>query len=578
LTGFSGSLSRGGLQAGGAGRTFEGCRTLFRGHLADRRGVAARLGAAPGAAAEDVLALAYRRWGEALTRFVLGEYAAVVADEAAKTALLVHDALGLVPLFYSQRPGELVFATHLTELVGIVGTGELDEAYIADYLATGEIPGERTPYALIRRLLPGESLRWSPDRVVARSVWSLAQADVELPASERGYDERLLGLLHDAVGGAVAGGERAWAELSGGLDSSTVVSIAASAGRNPEAISFVYPRWPAADESRFMKAVAERWNVPHHSLDASVLLPFTEPPSGFFPEPTPSIYMGRLANARDELLASHGVDVLLTGIGGDQVFGADAGMPFHLGDALFSRRPWRALRDLPEWNARGARSMAHTIWHELLAPAIRHARGRQVWRAPSKDLPDWIDPAYRAAMALESRCAHRLAPRCETPSRQFVADELWNIGLNVSARGRRGARHETRHPLLFLPLVEFMSCVSWRYKIHPSGDRVLQRRALRDVLPEAVLRRRSKAGGTWALVEGIRTSSVWSELLCDRPEMVERGIADRDRWRLAVRQARMGQLHGDRFFMTAVALEAWLQQMRRARIAGPTSRGTNNGP
>ena len=572
MSGFFGSLSRGGLQPAGAGAAFEGCRILFRGHLAHRRELAERFGAAPGASAEELLARAYRRHGEALTRVVLGEYAAVVLDVAAHTALLVHDALGIVPLFYAERSGELTFATHLTTLVEALGVRQLDEEYIADFLATGEIPGARTPYAQVQRLLPGEVLRWANERVGSRFAWTLAQADAELPASDAGYDERIVQLVHDAVRAALDEDERVFAELSGGLDSSTVVSAAASAGRALDAVSFVYSRWPPADERRFMEAVAERWNVTLHPIDASELLPFSEPPAGFFAEPTPSIYMGRLARARDELLASHGADVLLTGTGGDEVFGSDAGMPFHLGDALFTGRPWRALQDVSEWGGRGARSMLHSVWHELLAPAVRHVRGRQVWRVPSKDLPDWIDREYRAARALDTRCEGRLSPRCATPSRQFVADALWNIALNLGTRAQRGVRHDTRHPLLYLPLVEFMSCAPPHYKVRPGADRVLQRRALRGILPEAVLRRRSKASGSWGLVEGIRRSSAWCELLSDRPEMVERGIADRERWRLAVRQARVGQLHGDRFFMTGVALEAWLQQLRerRAPVGEPT--------
>ncbi len=567
MTGFFGRLSCRGLDARGAEAVFEGCRALFHGHLSHRRALADQLGAAPDASAAELLARAYRRRGEALTRIVLGEYAAALFDVAARRALLFHDALGLGPLFYSQRPGELVFATHLEQLIDALGIGELDEAYIADFLATGEIPGARTPYAHVRRLLQGEALRWSPERVVARTVWSLANADATLPAGDDGYEERLRDLVHDAVGGAHGDGERVWAELSGGLDSSTVVSVAASAGRDVEAVSFVYPRWAPADERRFIDAVVERWNVPLHPLDASELLPFAELPSQFFAEPTPSLYMGRLARARDELLATHGVDVLLTGIGGDEVFGASAGMPFHLGDALFSARPWRAVGDVLEWSGRGVRSKLHTVRHELLAPAARHLRGRQVWRVPSRDLPDWIDRNYRNATALDSRCEHRLAPRCATPSRQFVADALWNVGLDAGVRAQRRTRHVTRHPLLHLPLVEFMCVVPPRYKLRLDGDRVLQRRALRGILPEAVLRRRSKASGSWGLVEGIRRSSAWCELLTDRSEMVERGIADRERWRLAVRQARVGQLHGDRFFMTGVALEAWLQQVRERRAA-----------
>ena len=86
-------------------------------------------------------------------------------------------------------------------------------------------------------------------------------------------------------------------------------------------------------------------------------------------------------------------------------------------------------------------------------------------------------------------------------------------------------------------------------------------------------RRASKGNGNPMLVEGLRRSRDWPAFLCDTPLMAERGIIDAAAWRKAVRQASVGQTYQDKFFLAAVAVEAWLKQLadHRARTAARTS-------
>jgi len=133
--------------------------------------------------------------------------------------------------------------------------------------------------------------------------------------------------------------------------------------------------------------------------------------------------------------------------------------------------------------------------------------------------------------------------------------------------------HEVRSPLLYRPLVEFMYSIPWGQKLRPRCDRYLQRRALKGVLPEAVRRRGTKASGSAALIEGLRRSKDWIPYLCDTPLMAEAGIADADEWRRSVRQAAVGQTHGDCYFLAGVAVETWLRGLAGLRHARAPARG-----
>ena len=127
---------------------------------------------------------------------------------------------------------------------------------MADFLALGFIPGERTPFVGIRRLLPGTSLVWSRGRVEELQTWNLNDVPPLNYGSDREYEDHFRSLLESAVRATLAPTGPTWISLSGGLDSSSVACVAASlAGRELAAYSVLCSAWPEADERTWMRAV-----------------------------------------------------------------------------------------------------------------------------------------------------------------------------------------------------------------------------------------------------------------------------------------------------------------------------------
>ena len=322
-----------------------------------------------------------------------------------------------------------------------------------------------------------------------------------------------------------------------------------------------------------MRAVLDRYPSPWHPIDAETLLPFSGSPEQILDEPSSSAIFVERRRAINTLLASHGVERLLTGLGGDAVLCASPGrVPAHLSDALFSARPADAFRDVAEWKAGSPdqRSWSYWLLRGLLAPAATHLFRRSILTTPRHPLPPWLDRDFASRMRIGARAGRPLAPRCPRPSEQDLADALWINALATSSVPARQRSYEIRSPLPYRPLVEFMYAVPWHQKLRPKCDRFLQRRALKGILPELVRRRAGKAGASWEMVEGLRRSPRWVECLCDSPKIASLGIADRERWRQAVAQAAVGQTHGDVFFLAGVAVELWLKglELGAARKAG----------
>ena len=548
------------------GARHAGCRVHLRGYVANRDELAGLLAPPAGRDADDaeLIALAYRRWGDALQTRVEGEYAVAVLDETHDVALLTHDRTAIVPVFYREDRDGLGFASHLADLAPD-GGGALDEDYLADYLTTGFVETARTPYPDIRRLLPGESLTFERGRATVRRTWDLASVAPLEGASDTEYEERLRETLGRVIGPAALGG-RAWGELSGGLDSSTVVAFAAPAGIT--ALSVVYPTMPDANEELWMRDVVEMHDLAWERLEGDRALPFAAPPDTAFSEPTVAVIDVAANRQQDELLASHGVELLLTGAGGDAVLRAD-GPPQHLADPLFRLHPVRTARELARWRSSRPPRRSWLYWatRHALQPAYDHLLGRTPREIPNRGLPSWIRSEYERDRRLRRRARRRKATRAPTPGQQAHWDQIWTMSMAAGVAGQRETPHEVRRPLLQAPLVELMFSVPWEQKLRPDCDRYLQRRALRGVLPETVRRRATKTAFSQPVLEGLRRNRDWVELLTDSPRLAEHGIVELETWRETVAQARFGRTHTDKHFLAAVSLEVWLQQ----RLSAPSA-------
>lgn len=547
---------------------------LNSGYIANRTDLVARFADVGSKVAGDddagIFARAYEHWGNDLSRHVLGEYALAVHDLADRSLALFHDELGLVPLFYSATPGGITFSSRLDDLVLEVGTGELDEEFIADYFARGEHFGDRTPYRDIQRLLPGESIRYRTGMVQKHNAWTLAEIARLRYSNPQDYAEHLRQLVGEAVTAALPSiGQKTWCELSGGLDSSNVLCVANQRRAGIEAVSFIYPQSYSMDEQEWIKVVLREVPVAWHSVDVDSARPFTLLPDDFQAQPNDWIVRAAKKQAYLKLLTDNGVKIVLSGEGGDSVFLGDLQEPFFLADLLL-RGQWGQLwKEIPPWaNAvRGERSWTFGFLTYALRPAIRHLRSQtlEYRRIP---IP-WAAESFRRRKKLDQR-----GFKWWLPAASFVGDAYMQQRIMRSASIINTLYYdlhgdvEFRHPLMYRPLVEFMTAIPWSAKVTPDLDRALQRQAFRGVVPLKTLQRPDKGGGDQATIDGLENSRKWHAALTEQPRIVSRGYADLGKWRAALQQARFGKSIGLKYFQASADLEIWLQ-----RLEGEASEG-----
>jgi asparagine synthase (glutamine-hydrolysing) len=487
-------------------------------------------------------------------RELSGDWSFAGWDPAGRVVILATDYAGVRPLCYSVDDRRVLWSASLGELVEATGAAGLDDEFVASFLSNRGLTG-RTPYRQIRSVPPGHAVRIREGRVSVERYWDLPAHETRL-SDGREYEERLRELFREAVATRVAGHERVCAELSGGLDSSSIVCMAAGLHPRTATVSYTHPG--AADEP-FIREVEARCGVSASRIDVREH-PFATP--AHTGGSAPGWWEARY-QALARYLASTGATALLTGQLGDLVMGnlfddsdrvagllrrlrfRDAGREAYLWSRAL-RMPiypilWRAFR------------MAVSSWtpepSDDLSPAAGQPRmtetsltGRVAEAAAKEANP--YEYAWRSAPP-ERRRRFRAAARMLSSQRLQVPEPLLHLSYT--------------HPFVHRPLVEFMLTIPSEVVCGPGEPRRLQRRAFRDLLPERVLHRRSKASFGDAFGAALRPMAAEMARHPDRLRVVELGYVDRGS--LLARLERYGQgLDCNALqLQTVILFEYWLR-------------------
>src|SRR6266508_4259114 len=194
-------------------------------------------------------------------------FALAIWDERERTLFLARDRVGKKPLYHCQlADGTLVFGS---EIKAILQHPEVQRepnlAAIDQYLTLQYVPSPMTAFQGIRRLPPGHWLRWQDGRVHVQRYWEL-RFEPKLTEREPELEEETLRLLREAVSIRLESEVPLGAFLSGGVDSSAVVALAAEASRSrlrTFSIGFDHGDF---DESPYARMVARRFDTEHHEL------------------------------------------------------------------------------------------------------------------------------------------------------------------------------------------------------------------------------------------------------------------------------------------------------------------------
>lgn len=447
----------------------------------------------------EVLVHAYEEFGVDLVSRLRGMFALAIWDGRQHCLVLARDRLGKKPLFYAVRGQELMFCSEIQGLLAAGVDRAVDDTAIAEYLTYGYIPAPRTGFASIRKLEPAHVLTYKDGRVSTTCYWTPSFE----PKNELRFDEAaeaFLGLLDEATRIRLISDVPLGVLLSGGLDSSTIVALAARHSDRPLRTFSVGFTEADFSELRFARLVADRFGTEHHEfiVDPSAVdvLPtlvrhFGEPFADSSAIPT--YYVAHLARQH--------VTVALNGDGGDELL---AGYDRYRAVALagiFDRAPAAAWTLSTLSAIVPKRSLGPVVTTRVrrllealsLAPDERYLRWIGYFEGPRnagvyRPRIERLRPSsgeYLARAAASARAS-------ETVERAMAADLLTYLPGDLLVKmdiATMANSLEARSPFLDHELVEFVSALPRSYKMSLWSSKRLLRRAVRDILPRSILSR-----------------------------------------------------------------------------------------
>jgi asparagine synthase (glutamine-hydrolysing) len=536
----------------------------------------------------EVLLAAWRVWGIGALERLHGMFAFAVWDVRARRLSLARDRLGEKPLFYWRDGARFAFASEIKGLVDLLPSAPpLSPTAIDTFLHYQYVIEPETPLEGVAKLPAGHVLEIGVDRwgAAPRAYWDVAS----VPAVDGAPAECLRGALERAIELTLRSDADVGIALSGGLDSAVIAALATRTRKDVAAFTVGYPGHPSFDERHAARQLADRLSIPHVSAELS-----TDQFAAFFPELVSALDepIGDIAAyghyAVAQLAARHGMKVLLTGIGGDELF---FGYGWVREAVRLSRLKRHAVMRPSGFDRLRADLQRLVLGYPAILHAVANRRFPEWWRHTVErrfdygrlDLehPDeWVfyqldyhwDPARQFTTELFSDAVRRTLPERHAFSlmRGLARDagdpqfEIWQrlvdswLVSNCLALGDRvsmAVSVEARIPLIERTVVETVIGL-WKagHLDDANGHKVWLRAAMADVLPDDVLTR-PKSGF-------VTPTREWMTAVIDRyastladGALVQRGILDGGRLRRWMAGA--ASLHRDFFQYKLTQLELW---------------------
>ena len=515
---------------------------------------------------------AYIAFGDRVLESLVGEFALALWSSRTQSLRFARSTCGARPLYYAVDKNTLTWSSNLAHLVNVTDVDlTVNDSYAVNYLVS-QPPACTSPLTNIGVIPPNHVVEFNKGQCVAsRELWNPSRFVSVLHHSDKEYEEHFLEVFQEAVKVRLRSNRTVFAELSGGLDSSSVVLMAdrvlRQRYRSPaelQTTSCVYEQSESCDERRFIQAVEERRGINTHLVherDQRATLGLNDPEFTGLPNPL-HCFPGRYQAVADQM-RTYGAQILLTGRGGDHLLWSQAdGTPL-IADEISKGHLFRFHSECRTWSL-----AAGAPYYELLKRSFslaRESRFPSSYSFMAPELPSWLHPRVHKQLSpitpsFDGFCTWRGDP---SKRAQIVSLEHMFRYLGSAFLQEYGNLYVS-HPYSHRPLIEFCLGTPVSQFLRHGQTRSLMRRALRDLLPEKIAKRVSKG----LLDESINRTleKEWADVSdTSKWKICERDYVSHDRLNDVLKRARLGNLDLVGSVIRIISFERWLRSLSLAR-------------
>jgi asparagine synthase (glutamine-hydrolysing) len=492
----------------------------------------------------QLILLAYYKWGEECPKFLIGDFAFMIWDEKEQKMFGARDFSGNRTLYYYQNYHVFTFCTTIQPLLSLPYVEKrLNEQWIADFLAIpnaiDSVDPNSTVYKNIHQLPPAHSILIGNGKVSIVKHINF-QPDYKLNLrSNQDYEEAFLDVFQTAVSSRLRTHRNVGSYLSGGLDSGSVVSLAAKVLQKENKCLNTFSYIPVkdyngssfpnriADESIFIKSTVQHvGNISDHYLDFEGKSPLSEINELLDTLEMPYKFFGNSFWLKGifETASQKDIGVLLNGQRGNYTISWGPAIDYYA--TLLKRGNLRSL--INELNL-------YCKYRGIKKSRVFSAVGKKAFPILSQirkdknryQFPMLINPDFAMSTKVYERLEDHGINFSESlninvyKERQKQFDNLFAWNATVTSGTKLSLRHSlwNRDPTNDLRVVRFCLSVPEEQCVQNGYDRALIRRSMNNLLPDKV-RLNQKVRGIQGADSLLRMKPVWGEFIEELQQIV----------------------------------------------------------
>jgi asparagine synthase (glutamine-hydrolysing) len=326
----------------------------------------------------EVLLNCLIEWKENCLEKIEGMFAFAFYDIDARSLILARDISGEKPLYYYHQNGSIAYSSEIKPLVKSINHKKiLNKDSLNHYLGNGYIPREQSIFEGIKKLLPGEYLKFNIKTGEKKiyKYWCLLtlikKNNAKPKQTNMNLTDKLEDLLQESLQKQLVSDAKLGMMLSGGVDSSLLVAMASRIKNKLDTFTVIFPDNKNYNEQKHAKLISQKFRTNHHELDAGSIEPeLIEKLTYFFDEPMTDSSMLPTYLLCKEM--SNFCKVAIGGDGADELFGGYS----HYTKLLSMHK---LCRYIPH-------QMRHAISRGALSALPKNMRGRKTIEILGEDL------------------------------------------------------------------------------------------------------------------------------------------------------------------------------------------------
>lgn len=527
----------------------------------------------------EIVLSAFGQWGEECFARFTGDWAIALWSEREQRLFLARDHAGTRTLYYQRQPERTFWSTYLEPFLRDFTGPRLSEQYAACYLATLPIR-DLTPYEGICSVLPGHYVVFDQRGMVQRCHWAALKTRAVRHKTDAEYEEHFFALFQQAVARRTGAGAPILAQLSGGMDSTSIVCMSDHIRRtsDPRAeildtLSYFDDTEASLNERPYFTITEQRRGKSGVHLNAAFSQRTFDPANvddGSYPLPGADSFSASQERRLFELFQQGGYRTILSGIGGDEILGGIPDALPELAGYLVTGQMGRLLRQSLEWSLVDRSPILAT-----LSGTLRYT-GRLYLKTAAlpQTLPPWLSAGLRSYLHQFDVIRHEtFLQRWVAPYQLDNASSWWSIMETLPHTTPQALfRPDYRYPILDKDLVNYVFSIPRGQLVRPGRRRSLMRRALRDIVPQEILERRRKAYQLRAPLNAIAQAYPKLHRLIEHSTIADMGFVNLEALLNELKQTATGDAKWSQALMRTVAYELWLQaRCRQGNVESPMS-------